>query len=159
MTDTMPAPRMSNPTELLPDAAPAIHALVGTAMGAGVPRETMELVHLRVSQINGCSFCVDFGWRGARKAGTDEAKLVAVAAWRDSPHFTAAERAALALAEAVTRLSDRTDPVPDDVWDAAARHHDEKQLAALLLWIATTNVFNRINVAVRQPAGQSDPRF
>jgi alkylhydroperoxidase family enzyme len=72
---------------------------------------------------------------------------------REAPYFTGAERAALALAEAVTGLSDRPDPVPDEIFDEAARHFDEKQLAAIILWIATTNVFNRINVTVRQPAG------
>jgi alkylhydroperoxidase family enzyme len=76
----------------------------------------------------------------------------AAAAPRDAPYFTA-ERAALALTEAVTRLSDRADPVPDEIWDEAARHYDERQLAAIILWIATTNVFNRLNVTTRQPAG------
>ena len=78
-----------------------------------------------------------------------------MAAWRDAPYFTDAERAALALAEAVTRLSDRADPVPDEIWDEAAKHFDEKQLAAIVLWIATTNFFNRINVTTRQPAPQN----
>ncbi|MGH9028157.1 MAG: carboxymuconolactone decarboxylase family protein, partial [Acidimicrobiales bacterium] len=108
---------------------------------------------LRVSQINGCSFCVEYGWRSARVAGESEERLAAVAAWRDSPRFTDAERTALAFAECVTRLSDRSDPVPDEVWDEASRHYDEKQLSALLLTIATTNVFNRLNVPTRQPAG------
>jgi alkylhydroperoxidase family enzyme len=76
-----------------------------------------------------------------------------VAAWWGAPDFTDAECAALALTEAVTRLSDRADPVPDDVWNEAARHHDEPALAALILSIATTNVFNRLNVTTRQVAG------
>ncbi len=104
-------------------------------------------------QINGCSFCVDAGWRSGKKKDVALEKLFAVAAWREAPYFTEAERAALALAEAVTRLSDRPDPVPDEIFDEAARHFDEKQLAAIILWIATTNVFNRINVTVRQSAG------
>jgi AhpD family alkylhydroperoxidase len=110
-------------------------------------------VHLRASQINGCSFCVDYGWEAARKSEAAGRKLFAVSAWRESPLFTEAERAALALAECVTRMSDRPDPVPDAVWDEAARHFDEQQLATLILWISTTNVFNRINVTTRQPAG------
>ena len=73
-----------------------------------------------------------------------------MAAWREAPYFTDAERAALALTEAVTRLSDRADPVPDEIWDEAARHYDERGLAALILMIATTNVFNRLNVTTRQ---------
>ena len=76
-----------------------------------------------------------------------------MAAWREAPYFTDAERAALALTEAVTRLSDRADPVPDEVWDEAARHYDEQELAALILAIASINVWNRLNAAARQVAG------
>jgi alkylhydroperoxidase family enzyme len=95
----------------------------------------------------------DRAYRKAKKeAGPDE-RLFAVAARRDTPFFTEAERAALALAEAVTRLSDRPDPVPDEIWDEAARHYDEKELASLLLMIATTNVYNRLNVSTKQTAG------
>lgn len=122
-------------------------------MQGGVPAATLGLVHLRASQINGCSFCVNSGSKHAKEAGETDERLWAVAAWRESPYFDDAERAALALTESVTRLSDRADPVPDAIWDEAARHYDERQLAALVLWIATTNVFNRVNVATRQPAG------
>ena len=76
-----------------------------------------------------------------------------MAGWRETPYYTEAERAARALAEAVTRVSDRPDPVPDEIWDAAARHYDERGLAALILMIATTNLFNRLNVSTRQQAG------
>jgi alkylhydroperoxidase family enzyme len=99
---------------------------------------------------------VDSGSRSAKKAGETDERLFAVAAWREAPYFTDAERAALALAEAVTRLSDRPDPVPDEIWDEATRHYDEQGLAALLLMIAVSNVFNRLNVATRQVAGASD---
>ena len=92
---------------------------------------TRDLVHLRASQINGCSVCVDMHARELKKAGETDERLFAVAAWRDTPYFTDAERAALALTEAVTRLSDRPDPVPDEIWDEAARHYDETALAAL----------------------------
>ena len=119
----------------------------------GVPSATLGLVHLRASQINGCSFCCDSGSCHAKAAGETDERLFAVAAWREAPYFTGAERAALALTEAVTRLSDRADPVPDEIWDEAARHYDERGLAALLLMIATTNVFNRLNVPIRQVAG------
>ena len=80
-------------------------------------------------------------------------RLFAVAAWRQALPFTGDERAALDLAEAVTRLSDRADPVPDAIWEEAARHYDEPALAALILSIATTNLFNRLNVTTRQVAG------
>ena len=108
---------------------------------------------MRASQINGCSFCVDSGSRHAKKSGETDKRLFAVSAWRETDYFSDAERAALALTEAVTRLSDRADPVPDPIWEAAAKHFDERALASLLLMIATTNVFNRLNVSIRQPAG------
>jgi AhpD family alkylhydroperoxidase len=145
--------RLKHPAVLIPDAREPIMALYAAGHKGGVPAGTLALVHLRASQINGCSFCVDSGSRSAKKAGETDERLFAVAAWREAPYFTTAERAALALTEAVTRLSDRADPVPDDIWDEAARHYDEKGLAALLLTIAATNVFNRLNVATRQVAG------
>jgi len=119
----------------------------------GVPPATIGLVHLRISQINGCSLCVEGGSHNARKAGETDDRLFAVAAWRDTPYYTEAERAALSLAEAMTRLCDRPNPVPDVIWDEAARHYDEPALAALVLAIATVNVWNRLNVATRQMAG------
>ena len=145
--------RIQNPALLLPGATEAIQGLVATVYGGGVPRRTLGLVHLRASQINGCSFCVDTGVRQAKKEGETDERLWAVAAWREAPYFNDAERAALALAECVTRLSDRADPVPDKVWAEAARHYDEMGLAALTAWIALTNLFNRFNVTTRQPAG------
>lgn len=145
--------RMNNPAMVLPDAMKALLALGTSAKNGGVPQQTLELVHLRASQINGCSFCVEMHARDLRKAGETDERLFAVAAWREAPYFTEAERAALALTEAATRLSDRADPVPDEIWDEAARHYDEPQLAALVLWIATTNLFNRLNATTRQVAG------
>jgi AhpD family alkylhydroperoxidase len=146
--------RMDNPALVLPDALQAILALKASTDGAGVPEATLGLTHLRASQINGCAACIDGGARAAKKASETDERLHAVAVWRDVPYFTEPERAALALTEAVTRLSDRPDPVPDEVWDEAAHHYDQPALAALLVWIATVNVFNRLNVATRQPPGQ-----
>jgi AhpD family alkylhydroperoxidase len=148
-------PRMKNPAMIIPDAMQPIQALYAAAQKGGVPAKTLALAHLRASQINGCSSCVDGGSRNAKKAGETDDRLFAVAAWREAPYFTEAERAALGLTEAVTRLSDRPDPVPDAVWDEAARHYDEPALAALILSIATTNVFNRLNVTTRQVAGEA----
>jgi AhpD family alkylhydroperoxidase len=147
-------PRMSNPATILPDAMNGILTLLKATRKGGVPQAVLELVHLRASQINGCSVCVDGGSRNARNEGETEERLFAVAAWRDAPYFTEAERAALALTEAVTRLSDRANPVPDEIWNEAARHYDERALAALILAIATVNVWNRLNVTTRQVAGQ-----
>jgi AhpD family alkylhydroperoxidase len=144
---------MKNPAMVLPDALPAIQALYGAAAKGGVPPAVGALVHLRASQINGCGYCVDGGVKHARKAGETEERLAAVSAWRDTPYFNDAERAALALSEAVTRLADQSDPVPDAIWNEAAKHYDEKGLASLLLVISMTNVFNRLNVATRQVAG------
>jgi AhpD family alkylhydroperoxidase len=132
-----------------------IQAIIKAAHSADVTRSTMELVHLRASQINGCGPCVYSGAISAKKAGESDERLFAVAAWRETDLFNDGERAALALAESMTRLADRPDAVPDDVWEEAARHFDDKQLAALVLWVATTNFFNRINVATKQPAGQA----
>src|SRR5579871_2102446 len=141
---TAAAARMSNPAVIIPEAMPAIMSLLKATKSGGVPDKTMELVHLRVSQVNGCSACVDAGARTAKKGGETDERLFAVAAWREAPYFTDAERAALALAEAATRLADRPDPVPDEIWDDAADHYDERGLAALVLMIATTNLFNRL---------------
>jgi len=145
--------RMKHPAMIVPDAMQALQAL-GTSVGkGGVPRRTLELVHLRASQINGCSVCVDMHPRIAKKAGETDERLFAVAAWRETPYFDDAERAALALTEALTRLSDRFDPVPDEIWNEAARHYDEPRLAALVIAIASINVWNRLNVATRQVVG------
>src|SRR6202035_5780765 len=132
-----------NPTTILPDATKGIQALLMATRKGGVPSTTLELVHLRASQINGCSYCVDSGARSAKKAGETDERLFAVAAWREAPYFTDAERAARALTEAAPRLADRADPVPDSTWDEATRHYDEQGLATLILMIATTNLFNR----------------
>jgi AhpD family alkylhydroperoxidase len=145
--------RMSNPVAILPDSMPGIQTIIEAAHHAGVPRATLELAHLRASQVNGCSPCVYSGALSAQKAGESAERLFAVAAWRETDLFTAAERAALALAESMTRLADRPDPVPDEVWTEATQHFDEKQLAGLVLWVATTNLFNRLNATTKQPAG------
>jgi AhpD family alkylhydroperoxidase len=150
------AARMQNPAMVIPEAMEAIQAFQKATYRGGVAPRTLELVHLRASQINGCSFCVDSGSKHARQKGETEERLLAVAAWREAPYFDASERAALALTEAVTRLADQPDPVPDGIWDEAARHYDEKGLAALLLMISLTNVYNRVNVSVRQPVGSWD---
>jgi len=146
--------RMSNPAMIVPEAMQALHALGKATEKGSVPSRTRDLVALRASQINGCSVCVDMHSRDLRKAGETDERLFAVAAWRDAPYFTDAERAALTLAEAVTRLSDRADPVPDEIWNEATRHYDEPALAALIISIALINVWNRLNVSTKQVAGE-----
>ncbi len=146
--------RMTNPAISVPGAMPALIALGNAAKQAGVPEQTLELVHLRASQINGCSVCVHMHSRDLKKGGESDERIFAVSAWRESPFFTEAERAALDLTESVTRLSDRPDPVPDSVWNEAAKHWDEPALAGLVLAIASINVWNRLNAATRQVAGE-----
>lgn len=146
--------RMINPAMIVPDALPALQALGTVVRKSGAPTRLLELVHLRASQINGCSVCVDMHGRFLRKAGETDERLFAVAAWREAPYFTDAERAALALTEAMTRLSDRMDPVPDAIWEDAVRHYEEPILAALVLSIAAVNLWNRLNAATRQIAGE-----
>ena len=146
--------RMGNPAIIVPGAMQALQALGKVVQQSGVPPKTLELISLRASQINGCGVCAVQHPRIARKLGETDERLFAVAAWREAPYFTDAERAALALTEAATRLSDRADPVPDEIWDEAARHYDEQALAALVIAIASINVWNRLNVTTRQVAGQ-----
>jgi AhpD family alkylhydroperoxidase len=145
--------RMKSPVLVVPEAMQAMLALNAATEKTGVPQKTLELVHLRASQINGCSVCLEMHTHGMKKHGETDQRLHTVAGWRDAPYFSDAERAALALTEAVTRLADRSDAVPDDVWAEAARHYDQKALSGLLLAIAQINVWNRLNVATRQVAG------
>ena len=145
--------RLKGSAALSPDVATAVRHLYKAMYAGGVAHETLELVHLRASQINGCSACVDAGVESARKSGVSDEKLHVLVAWREAPYFTDAERAALELTEAATRLADQPDPVPDAIWDAATEYYDEKQLSAIVLMIATTNFFNRINRTLKVPAG------
>jgi AhpD family alkylhydroperoxidase len=149
--------RMKNPAMILTDAMNALQALGGAVAKAGVPHSLLELVHMRASQINGCSVCVDGHARLLQRHGVPLEKIIAIAAWRDAPYFEPNERAALALTESLTRIADREDAVPDAVWSEAAKHYDERALAALVLAIAQINVWNRLNVATRQLAGEWKP--
>jgi AhpD family alkylhydroperoxidase len=144
-----PKARMSYVTPF-PDLIGAIQAVTKTVETSGVPPKTLNLVHLRASQINGCSVCCDMHARAMKGLGESDSRLFGVAAWRDSPYFTPPERAALALTEAVTRIADREDPVPDAVWEEATRHYDERAMTGLLVNIAAINVWNRLNVATHQ---------
>jgi len=149
----MSTERMPNPAVLIPEAMPALMAVNKAIAGAGVDGKLLALTHLRASQINGCGPCVAGGAHQASQHGATADQVHAVAAWRETPWFSDEERAALALTEAVTRLADQPDPVPDRVWDVAATHFDQKELAALLLNIAVTNAVNRLNAPTRQQAG------
>ena len=146
-------PRIENPALTVPGVMPALQRMTDAVKKAGVPETTLYLIELRASQINGCSVCADMHSRELKAAGERDARIFTLATWHETPYFSDAERAALALTEAATRLADRPDPVPDSVWEEAARHYDESQLAALVLAIAGINTWNRINVATRQITG------
>ncbi|MEV1333852.1 carboxymuconolactone decarboxylase family protein [Micromonospora costi] len=133
--------------EVVPEA---YHAVLGLEkyVRANVDHTVLELVKLRASMLNGCSFCVDMHSSEALKAGESTRRLFAVAAWREAPFFSERERTALALTDSVTRLGEHG--VPDEVWDAAAAVWSEKELADLLVAIATINVWNRISIATQK---------
>ncbi len=144
--------RMNNPAQVLPDGVKAAQNLHKAAFQGGVEQETLELVHLRTSQLNGCSACVGLVDEAKRAAMGD--RLWLVSAWREAPCYTDAERVALELAEAMTRLADRGgDVVSDELWTELSKHYTEQQLAGLIYWIGTVNFYNRLNTTVRQPAG------
>lgn len=145
--------RMKHPVFVLPGAYDALMALSKAAERAGVSKTTLELVHLRASQINGCSVCVQMHSAALAKGGDSADRLATVAAWRDAPYFTEPERVALELTEELTRLADRGDPVSDELWTELTKHYDEQALSALLVSIAGINVWNRLNAATRQVAG------
>jgi AhpD family alkylhydroperoxidase len=149
--------RMTHPVFLVPAAMKGLAAYGRSAEGLGVPAGTLEMVHLRASQINGCSVCVELHSNALKKEGETDERLFAVAAWRDAPYFSDAERAALELTEAVTRVADKGDPVPDEIWEEVSRHYDEQGRSALLIAITAVNVWNRLNAATRQVAGAWTP--
>jgi AhpD family alkylhydroperoxidase len=121
-----------------------------------LPATTQELVKLRASQINGCGFCTDMHSKDAAAAGETQVRLNLVAAWREAKVFTEAERAALELTEQGTRIADSAG-VSDEAWANAAKHYEEEQLVSLVSLIAIINAANRVNVIVRQPAGDYQP--
>lgn len=145
--------RAGQPAMVVPGAMEALQALGAAIATTGLPARTIALVNLRVSQINGCGVCLLGDLKAAHAHGITDEQLITVAGWREAPLFPAAERAALALAETMTRMADRADAVPDDVWAAAAAEYDEVALAGLTLAIANINVWNRLNVATAQVAG------
>ena len=161
--ETPMQPRIQNPAQAAPGAMEALLSLAkvvsDAAAKAGVPQSTVDLVETRASQINGCAVCLDMHSRAAKKHGVTDQQLHTLAAWRDSPYFDEAQQAALALAEAGTRLADRSDAVSDDVWDRATKHFDEPAITALVLATGLINNFNRLNVMTGQVAGEWTARY
>lgn len=137
--------------EVSPSAYRALLALEDHVRKSGLDRALLDLVYLRVSQINGCAFCVDMHDKDLRAAGEKPERLAMLCVWREAPSFTSRERAALAYAEAVTVLGH--DPVPDAVYEEARRELGDAHLVELTIAVATINVWNRLNVSFRTPAG------
>jgi AhpD family alkylhydroperoxidase len=142
-------PRLSPEAARSEDAMAGVQQIVKSIYAGGVPRGTLELVHVRASQINGCNGCITYCIKSATSAGVSTDQLILLPAWRESALFDHAERAALALAEAMTRLADHPDSVTDEIWAEAAEHFDEPGLSALVSMIALTNFFNRVNTTLR----------
>lgn len=122
---------------------------------SGLETSLLELVRLRASEINGCAYCVDMHTKDARAEGESEQRLYAVSVWSDTPFFTERERAALAWTEAVTRI--RETRVPDDVYQSARQHFNEKELVDLTMAIIAINGWNRLSVSFRKEAGTYQP--
>lgn len=154
MTQTQTSgPRLSADAGRFDDAVAGVRQIIKSIYASGVPRQTLELVHMRASQINGCNACIAAGIEAAESAGVGAERLLALPAWRESAVFDGAERAACALAEAMTRLADHPDVVTDEIWAEAAEHYDEAGLSALVSMIALTNFFNRVNTTLRVQPG------
>jgi AhpD family alkylhydroperoxidase len=134
-----------------------INSAGAAVTGSALPAATQNLVKIRASQINGCSYCTDMHTKDALHDGESQVRLNLVAAWREAKVFTDAERAALELTEQGTRIADAAGGVTDDAWANAAKHYDEDQLAALVSLIALINTYNRMNVITQQPAGDYQP--
>lgn len=145
-------PRMANPATVLPQAFKGIGNLLAAAASGGLPPATIELVALRVSQLNGCAACIQGHVANGPGVGLSASQMVGLPAYAESPYFDEAQRAALRLTDALTRLADSHDPVPDELWQEVTTHFDEQQVSALILAIATHNLFNRINIPVREDA-------
>ncbi|MEY9936320.1 carboxymuconolactone decarboxylase family protein [Streptacidiphilus sp. MAP5-3] len=144
-------------TDVAPKFSKYINSAGKVITDSTLPAATQELVKIRASQINGCGMCLDMHTKDATAAGESAQRLNLVAAWREATVFTEAEKAALELTEAGTRLADAPGGVPDEVWANAAKHYDDDQLAALVGLIGLINLYNRLNVIVRQPAGSYQP--
>ncbi|TDO55349.1 AhpD family alkylhydroperoxidase [Kribbella sp. VKM Ac-2571] len=134
-----------------------LNSAARVAMSVGIPPSTLELMELRISQINGCAVCVDMHSKDLAHHGETAVRINLVATWREATVYTEAERAALALAEAGTRIADAAGGVPDDVWLNATKHYNEEQLGALVAVVAGINTWNRLNVITQQPAGDYVP--
>jgi len=121
----------------------------------GLEASLQNLIKLRVSQINGCAYCIDMHWKDLRAAGESEQRLYGLDAWEESPYYTDRERAALAWAEAVTNIQDGH--VPDQVFEHVKNFFNEKEVADLTLAVTAINSWNRLSIAARTVPGTYQP--
>lgn len=147
-------PRL-NAAAVAPEAYRAMLGLEKYVRASGLEHSLLELVKLRASQLNGCAYCLDMHWKDARAAGESEQRLYLLDAWRESPGYTERERAALSWVEAITHISDGH--APDDAYETARQHFDEKELVDLTMAIVAINGWNRLAIAFRAPAGTYQP--
>ena len=133
----------------------AMAALEQYLPACGLERSLLDLVMLRASQVNGCAACIDAHWKELRAAGEEERRLYSLDAWRESPYYTERERAGLAWAESVTRITDGH--APDEVYGVARRQFSEKELVDLTLAVVLINGWNRVNIAFRKVPGAYQP--
>ena len=138
-------------TEVNPAAYRAMMGLDGYVHKSGLDKSLLELIKTRASQINRCAFCIDMHTKDARHMGETEQRLYALNAWEETPFFTPAERAALALTEAVTRIGDHG--VPDELYEEVSRHFTPEQITQVLMAIVVINAWNRLAITTRVVPG------
>jgi AhpD family alkylhydroperoxidase len=138
-----------------PEATRALYALEMFVKGSGLDHSLLELIKLRASQINGCAFCIDMHWKDARAAGETEERLYMLNAWEEATVYTEKERAALALTDAVTLISQKH--VPDAVYEEATKHFSDNELTNLIVAISTINAWNRLAITFHAEPGKYQP--
>ncbi|MFE9258744.1 carboxymuconolactone decarboxylase family protein [Streptomyces sp. NPDC006879] len=147
------SPRIPHPAFTIPEAAAHLGALGKASKEFGIPLKTLELAHYRTAQINGDGVCAVLHTNAAKAAGETEDRLYLVSGWREAPAFDESEKAALALAEEIARLSDRSNAISDEVWAEVSKHYSDEQLGALVMSISLANLWNRLHLAARVVPG------
>ncbi|MDU0205948.1 MULTISPECIES: carboxymuconolactone decarboxylase family protein [Paenibacillus] len=142
-------------TKVQPESLQTLLKLEGYVKKSGLDSKLVELIKIRASQINGCAYCLDMHTKDARAMGETEQRIYLLNAWREAPFYTPSERAALALTEAVTRISNAG--VPDDLYDQVRRHFDEEQYVDLIMAINAINSWNRMAISTGMVPGDYQP--
>jgi AhpD family alkylhydroperoxidase len=151
MPELIPAGRLQ-----LAERAPAAYtAMYKFSRSLELDHGLRHLIEIRASQLNGCAFCLDMHWKDARAAGESEERLSMIPVWDESPLFNDRERAALALTESMTLISDTH--VPDELWEDVAAEFDEAELAQIVFAITIINAWNRLQITARVEPGHYQP--